>query len=90
MKIPKNIVEEMRIAISDIDNEELRNHYRTGNIPRFDSVKDLDMRYRWDLLWTACVLDLLPQQYISDTLYAIDGVNDSHIDTALRNIVPPL
>jgi hypothetical protein len=90
MKIPKDIVEEMRQAISQLDTEEVREAYRTGNFPRSEFTKDLDKRYRWDLLWATMGNEVLPKQYISDTLYEIPGVNDSHIDTALRNIVSPL
>lgn len=90
MKIPKDIVEKMRQAISPLDTEELRQSYRDGNFLRSEFTKDLDKRYRWDLLHDASDRGIISQWFISDTLYAIDGVNDTHIDTALRNIVPPL
>jgi len=43
-------------------------------------VKDLGMRFRWDLLWAAKV-DL-------NAMYVY--LNDSHIDTALKAIVKEL
>lgn len=45
-----------------------------------DKVKDLNKRYRWDLLW------LLKLDLTEIYKYA----NDSHIDTVLRKLVRPL
>jgi hypothetical protein len=70
-------------AISALDTATVRHAYRQGNFPRAEAVKNLDVRYRWDLLWAAAAQDR--------SLYdALDGYQDSHIDTALRAIVPPL
>lgn len=44
--------------------------------------RDVDQRYRWDLLHAA-------GWQCSAALYA-DGLTDAHIDTALRAIVQPL
>lgn len=41
-------------------------------------------RWRWDLLWWAKRHQLLPDDFVTDTLYRY--VDDSHIDTALRKI----
>ena len=82
MKIPKHVVEEMREAISPFDTEDVREHYRNRKFPRAHRVKNLDVRYRWDLLW-AC-------GYRVTDLYDLYGANDTHIDTALRSIVKPL
>jgi hypothetical protein len=41
-------------------------------------------RYRWDLLYGAKL-----SQWVCDTLYPY-GINDTHIDTALRQIVAKL
>ena len=42
----------------------------------------LDMRYRWDLASAAGCTELMCQMY--------SYLNDSHIDTALKQIVPEL
>mgnify|MGYP007073536697 CR=1 FL=1 len=47
-----------------------------AKIPKPDTVPA--MRYRWDLLWAS--------HFPVNRLYAA-GLNDNHIDTALRNIV---
>ena len=46
-------------------------------------VKDLDMRYRWDLSYAAKL-----NGYICDNCYSY--LNDTHIDTALKSIVREL
>lgn len=42
-------------------------------------------RFRWDILWTTQI-EGNTSRWICDTLYPL-GINDSHIDTALRRIV---
>ena len=42
-----------------------------------------DMRYRWDCLWTS-----KQSRWVCDNLYPY--INDDHIDTALRRIIPNL
>ena len=51
---------------------------RDPTIARIDRAKDTAKRYRWDLFW-ASRFDAAP-------LYSA-GLNDDHIDTALRTIV---
>lgn len=51
-------------------------HYQRNNIGK-DPVK----RFRWDVLWAAKL-----SIWVCDTLYPY-GINDDHIDTALRNII---
>lgn len=71
-------------AIQRADTDQRRAAYREGRYPRADRTKDLDMRYRWDLLWA--VHGQLP-----DTLRGeLNELHDTHIDTALRRIVPSL
>ena len=43
-------------------------------------------RYRWDLLWYATA-KVLPRNWVCDTLYNAENLNDTHIDSALRAIV---
>ena len=82
LKIPTDVVEIMRRAIEPLDTNEVRDAYRSGNYPRAEHTKDVDKRYRWDLLHASSI-----QAW---DLYDIPGVNDSHIDSALRSIVRPL
>ena len=42
-----------------------------------------NMRYRWDCLWAA-----KQSRWVCDNLYPY--INDDHIDTALRRIIPDL
>ena len=82
MKLPKEAIEELRSAIAPLDTTEMRERYRSGDFHRSEHVKDHDKRYRWDLLAMSGF-----QVWI---LYDLYDVNDNHIDTALRAIVPTL
>ena len=82
MKIPKDTIDAIAAAIHPLDTETMRAQYRTLNIERAGAVKDINKRYRWDLAHAARV-DIC-------ALYDTHGANDSHVDSALRSIVPPL
>jgi hypothetical protein len=51
---------------------------RDPSIPRITVSKDTAMRHRWDAFWAS--------KFPAGLLYAA-GCNDSHIDTALKQIV---
>jgi hypothetical protein len=85
MKITSEVVQAMRQRIAAFDTEDNRNAYREGRFPRADAVKDLNMRYRWDLYHAARGREAL----IVDGRFPEDVTSD-HIDTALRRIVRPL
>ena len=82
MRLPKDAVEELRAAIAPFDTPEMRGRYRSGDFHRSECVKDHDKRYRWDLLAMS--------GFQVWTLYDLYEVNDAHIDSALRSIVPSL
>ena len=73
----------LREAIGPLDTAAARGAYRRGDFPRADRVKNLDMRYRWDLLAAANAYGIVRAIYDR-------GGHDDHIDTALRRIVAPL
>jgi len=83
MKLPATVVEELRLAITPLDTADNRDAYREGRYPG-PEPRDLNMRYRWDLLNAA-----IPVSRVCE-IYDLYVVNDSHIDTALRSIVPNL
>ena len=85
MKIAKETVEAMRQRIAPLDTDEVRNAYREGRFPRSEGVRNLDMRYRWDLYHAARGREAL----MVDGEYPQD-LTTEHIDTALRRIVRPL
>ena len=82
-KVPASYVTEIARRIAPFDTDATREQYRNRDIPRADSVKDIDKRFRHDLAYAAGCVDLFCD------LYDI-GCDDSHIDTALRFIVPIL
>lgn len=53
--------------------------YQARDIPRAESVKDINKRFRWDMVYLA---KLSP--WICDNLYLY--LDDTHIDTALRHV----
>lgn len=81
MKVSPEHFAIMKAAIEPVDKEEYRERYRKRDIPRAESVKDINKRYRWDLYYAAArITGSLPD--------STNGYNMSHIDTALRKIVP--
>lgn len=80
MRVTRAHLDALRAAIAPYDTDPKRELYRTGKFFRSELVKDLDKRYRWDLFYSA-----RGHEIIGDS-----GYLDSHIDTALREIVPPL
>lgn len=83
MKIKPEHLEQLRWVITPLDTPERRAQYKAGKFFGATRVIDLDMRHRWDLLYAANL-----SQWAIATLYKY--LNDTHIDTALRSIVPPL
>lgn len=74
-------------AIEAVDIEAHRVRYRALDIPRAESVKDIDKRYRWDLFWFSVTGDVRTQYF--DGVKRLGG-NDTHTDSLLRSIVPAL
>lgn len=72
---------------------------RDPSIPGIDKTRNLEMRFRWDLLHDAGIL-VMYKEYLDATDYGSypnkyliavgNGVNDDHIDTALKRIVKNL
>ncbi len=73
----------LRVSIEERDTEAVRDRYRAGDFLNSDHVSDLNKRYRWDLAHAAVGSGWICDQYAK-------GLNDDHVDTALRAIVSPL
>ena len=80
MKMPKNLYDEIRYRIQSFGIDIPA--YRASLMPY--QGKDIEKRIRWDLLWMT-----VDSQWICDNIYPL-GMNDTHIDTALRKIVREL
>ena len=84
MKMTAALYDWLRAEIARIDTASLRAAYREGRFPRADRTRDLDLRYRMDLLWAV-------HGRVPDALRAeLDDLHDTHLDTALRRIVAQL
>lgn len=79
MKVTPKEVAALAAAIKPLNTLDRRVRYKMGDFPRSAAVKDLDKRYRWDLFWEVRGMDIITSTDM-----------DSHIDTALRKVVPPL
>jgi hypothetical protein len=75
VKITREHLQILESAIKPLDTEELRKLYLDNGLS--------NTRYRFDLLYRC---GLTP--WVCDTLYKY--VDDTHIATALKRIVPPL
>lgn len=83
MKVTPSHIQALRDAIVPLDTATLRETYRNGQFPRAGLVKDLNRRYRWDLFYSAPV-------QTARVMLSTSDYNDSHIETALKQIIPNL
>jgi len=78
MKINQEQYEEMKSKLDELvrtlGEERLKEHI--ANLKADPKVNDLQMRFRWDLVWAAKI-DVC-------AIYDVCGVDNSHIDTALK------
>jgi hypothetical protein len=83
MKIGKDILERWRGAIAPLDTPELRAQYIALDIPNHRAWMDINVRYKFDLLWIAVNTGRITRR-------ELDDYNDTHLSTALGRIVPKL
>lgn len=72
-------------CIAPLNTDENRAAYREGRFPRAELCKDVDKRFRWDLLHAGQHTD---RELLTD-IYAA-GCNDVNIDSVLRGLVAAL
>lgn len=85
LKIKPEHFRQLKELLEPHDTPQRREAYRAGDFPRADRVKDLNVRYRWDLLYSVPYVlrcTLFEQMY--------EYLEDSHIDSAMRHAVPEL
>lgn len=90
MRMSNDTLRVLHGTIAPLDTPERRARYRAGDFSRADRVKDLDQRYRWDLLWLGYADRLDSTRWDLFAAFDAEGLDDSHIDTALRALVRPL
>jgi hypothetical protein len=83
MKVDKQTLERWREAIAPLDTPELRARYIALDIPNHREWMDINVRYKFDLLWIAKNTGRI-------TCRELDDYNDEHLSTALGRIVPKL
>ena len=89
LKITPEDLQVLRNALTPLDTQERRTAYRNGQFPNAERCKDLDMRYRWDLLY-ASGLKLGDGVGVRGDLDLYAYLDDDHIDSALRHLVAAL
>lgn len=83
MKMPIEEYDRLVEAVRPFDTPERRQQYLSGNFRNADSCRDLDKRYRWDLFYGYHPTNFAGRMYQR-------GMNDEHIETALRKFIPTL
>ena len=83
MKIKQEHLQHMKQeCLSLLDkNPNIINQYETGQIPRADRVKNLQVRFNSDVMYHAGLT-----KWICDNLYSY--MDDTHIASALRLFMP--
>ena len=72
--------------VQALNSEHNRALYRAREIPRADAVKDIDRRFRWDILWALPAM--VRQSFLAEVREL--GGNDNHIDALLKSLVADL
>ena len=88
MKIKQEHLSYMKVVIDKFievngGKESLIEKYETGNFTRSETVKDLNTRFCFDMLYKSNLLI-----WVIDNIYPY--ANDAHIETALKSILPKL
>jgi len=83
MKIKQEHFEHLKNEIESVLEKYpgLVQEYETGNFPRSETVKDLQQRFCFDLVYGAGL-----NRWISENLYPY--MSDDHLFTALKRITP--
>jgi hypothetical protein len=87
MKITPDHLDILRAALAPLDTPALRELYINRTFSNADKVKDVNKRYRWDLLYMS-KLKIGDGVGIKGDLDLYAYMDDTHIDTALRAIIP--
>jgi len=89
LKITPPDLQRLQAAVTPLDTPQARERYLAGNFPNASACTNRDMRYRWDLLW-ASKLHIGDGVGVQGDLNLYAYLDDTHIDSALRHLVPPL
>lgn len=89
LKIKREDMEQLRAAVAPLDTLHRRAKYWAGDFPNADRCKNLDMRYRWDLL-NDSGLKIGDGIGVSGNIQLYSYLDDTHIDSALKHLIPKL
>lgn len=77
------------LGASDLISPEVIQAYKEGNFPRAELVKDLNVRFRHDVYYAFMRRNKELAEDIRND-YKVQGLNDEHINTALKRIIPDI
>jgi hypothetical protein len=81
MRMPNNLYIELRDRIKEnVDAKKVDIAAHRASLMPYCG-KDIEKRIRWDLMYVS-----VGSRWVCDNIYPL-GMNDTHIDTALRKIV---
>ena len=79
MRMPKEHVEMLEGAFAKLNALDPLSERRS----RYEAEGLSPKRFHWDCYWDARALGHVPQNWVCEVVYPL-GMNDSHVDTALR------
>ena len=77
------------LGIKDIITPDIIQAYKNGKFPRAEQVKDLNVRFRYDVFYAF----MRRNRDLADDIrndFKEQGLNDDHIHTALKRIIPDI
>jgi hypothetical protein len=89
LKITPEDLQALKSAVTPLDSPARRERYLANDFFNAARCIDKDKRYRWDLLWESGLL-IASRATGPGVLGLYAYMNDDHIDSALRHLVPPL
>ena len=87
MKIKKQDYDALKVALESVINPELINMYESGDFPRSEKTKDLQMRFCFDALHLSGI-KIGDGVGVQGDINLYGYMNDDHIYTALKAICP--
>lgn len=78
--------QELQPYVNQLNTTANRRRYIAGDFPRADKCKDVNKRFRWDILWA---IPSRIRQPIHEQARELGG-NDKHLDSLLKSMIHDL
>lgn len=87
LKIKPEDLEALRQVVVPLDTPERRKAYQEGTFANAERCRDVNMRYRWDLLY-ATNIKIGDGVGVKGDIDLYAYLHDDHIDSALKRLIP--